>query len=172
MNLKNELSQYGIKSVYHFTDIENLPTIQKYGIQSLKNIFDRNIAVKHFGAEELSHRLDAEKGLDQYVHLSFLPDHPMYYIAKARGSIKDPIWIEIDISVLFNEKTLFCNKVANQTNANIFYIDDIMKFIDFNALVNSEDFDIRNQARKAEILVYNSISTDKIKGVYYGKKGK
>lgn len=169
MDLKQALSQYGIKSVYHFTDRANLPSIQKYGIQSLKNIFELDIPVKHFGAEELSHTLDARRGFDKYVHLSFVQDHPMYYAAKARGNIKDPIWIELDISVLLDKKTLFCDKVANKTNANLFDANGVMKFIDFDSLVYAKDFNTRKEARKAEILVHDSISTDKIKGIYNGK---
>lgn len=176
MDVKAALSQYGIKSVYHFTDKANLPTIQKYGIQSLKNIFNlnipgnfTNIPVKHFGAEELSHRLDSKRGLDKYVHLSFVQDHPMYHVAKARGNIIDPIWIELDISVLLEQKTLFCDKVANQTNSNLFDANGVMKFINFDSLVYAKDFNTRKEARKAEILVHDFIGADKIKGIYNGK---
>lgn len=85
------LESYGITSIYHFTDKENLPIIEKYGLQSLKNIISYNIPVKRFGANELSHSLDKIKGLDKYVHLSFIKDHPMFFIAKNRGSLINPI---------------------------------------------------------------------------------
>lgn len=169
MDVKAALSQYGIKSVYHFTDKANLPTIQRYGIQSLKNIFNLNIPVQHFGAEELSHMLDERRGLDKYVHLSFVQDHPMYHVAKARGNIIDPIWIELDISVLLEQKTLFCDKVANKTNSHLFDVNGVMKFIDFDSLVYSKDFNTKKEARKAEILVHDFIGADKIKGIHYGK---
>lgn len=164
------LSNYGITSLYHFTDIENLPTIERFGIQSLKNILLNDIPVKHFGADELSHRLDSKTGLNNYVHLSFIKDHPMYYVAKSRGSLKTPVWIELDISILFQEKTIFCDSIANKNNADIFIIEEIFNKINFSTIVNNNvDFSIRKEARKAEIMIYNEIETNKILGITYGK---
>ena len=77
MGIRETLESYGITSVYHFTDKANLRTIEQYGLQSLKNILSLNIPVKHFGAEELSHNLDQRKGLDHFVHLSFINDATM-----------------------------------------------------------------------------------------------
>lgn len=168
MSIKETLIKYGIESVYHFTDEANLQTIEKYGIQSLKNILNLHITVKHFGAEELSHILDTRRGLDKYVHLSFIRDHPMYYVAKTRGNIIKPIWIEIDSSVLYDKYTLFCDKVANQNDANIFSLDKVEHNIDFETMIYSSDFQKRKEARKAEIMAYDSISINKIKGVTYG----
>jgi hypothetical protein len=93
----------------------------------------------------------------------------MYHVAKARGNIIDPIWIELDISVLLEQKTLFCDKVANQTNSHLFDVKGVLKFIDFDSLVYSKDFNTKKEARKAEILVHDFIGTDKIKGIHYGK---
>lgn len=169
MSIKSELEKFGITSIYHFTDKANLPTIERYGIQSLKNILKFQIDVKHFGAEELSHNLDQRKGLDQYVHLAFIQDHPMYYIAKARGNLQNPVWLEIDSSILFDDDTLFCDKVANQTNARIFGIDKVSQNIDFDAMLYDIDFTTRKEARKAEIMAFGSIHPSKIKGVTYGK---
>ena len=169
MSIVSSLSKYGITSVYHFTDESNLKSIEKYGIQSLKNIAKYGINVSRFGAENLSHILDMQKGLDRYVHLAFVDDHPMYYVAKSRGSIIRPVWLEIDISILNNHKTRFCDKVANQTNANIFYLDRVLKNIDFANMVHGNSFEARKEARKAEILAYDHIDISMIKGVYYGK---
>jgi hypothetical protein len=167
------LEKYGISSVYHFTDKANIDSIENYGLQSLNNILNMNIPVKHFGAEELSHQLDKLNGLDKYVHLSFIKDHPMYHVAKRRGNIKNPVWIEIDTSVLFQENTLFCDKVANQTNSNIFKINNISKYIDFDILTNNsylsgDSWQERKETRKAEIMVYNKINTNLIKGITNG----
>ena len=92
----------------------------------------------------------------------------MYHIAKKRGSIQEPIWIELDISILFDENTLFSDNVANRNNANIFKKDSLLENIDFNTLVYEKDFNRKKEARKAEIMVLNSINTDKILGVTYG----
>ena len=169
MSIKDILLSYGITSIYHFTDKSNLSSIEKYGIQSLKNIITKNISVNRFGADTLSHNLDKYKGLDKYVHLSFIKDHPMYYVAKERGSIIEPVWIELDISVLFKTNTLFSDSIANRNNANIFKLDEIFNFIDFKTMLHSNDFYLKKEARKAEIMAYESISLNKILGVTYGK---
>ena len=169
MNIRETLENYGITSIYHFTDKSNLEMIEKYGIQSLRNIFNFDIPVKHFGAEELSHNLDKRTGLDKYVHLAFIKDHPMYHVAKRRGNIIEPVWIEIDSSILYDENTLFSDKVANSQEANIFRIDRILDFIDFDTILSEEYSFNRKEARKAEIMVFDSISINKIKGITYGK---
>jgi len=169
MSIRETLSNYGINSIYHFTDESNLKSIEKYGIRSLSNIIKNNIDVSMFGADSISHTLDKNCGLDKYVHLAFIKDHPMYHVAKKRKSIITPIWIELDISILFEDETIFCDKVANQRNPNIFKIEDILDFINFQTLVYEEDFWIRKESRKAEIMAYKKIKTDKIKGITYGK---
>lgn len=168
MDIKKTLANLGITSVYHFTDRANLDTIEKYGIQSLKNIMEKSIPVKHFGAEELSHTLDQRKGLDNYVHLSFIKDHPMYHISKRRGNLKDPVWIELDTTILYEKSTLFCDQVANASAASLFEIDEVLQKIDFDKLLFEQDFNTRKEARKAEILVHRSIPTKYIKGVTNG----
>lgn len=173
MSIRKTLENYGITSVYHFTDAANLNTIEKYGLQSLKNILSKNIDVKYFGAEELSHNLDQRKGLDKYVHLSFIKDHPMYYVAKNRGNLQRPVWIELDASILYENTTLFCDGVANQSNAYIFKINNVFKYIDFKMLtlegyLSRDRWQERKEARKAELMVLNSINIEKIKGITYG----
>ncbi len=88
MGIRETLEYYGITSIYHFTDKANLKMIEKFDIQSLKNIHMFNIPVEHFGADETSHIIDKNRGLDEYVHLSFIKDHPMYHVAKKRGSTR------------------------------------------------------------------------------------
>ena len=169
MSFKDMLSKYGITSLYHFTDKSNLESIEKYGIESLKNIFQKGIQVSRFGAESLSHTLDRQRGLDKYVHLAFTNDHPMYYVAKKRGSILEPVWLEIDISVLYDYRTLFCDKVANKTNSHLFGADTVSKHINFADMFYGKTFDEKKEAKKAEILVFDKIQTNMIKGVTYGK---
>ena len=174
MSIKETLENYGITSIYHFTDEANLQTIEKYGLQSLKNILKLDIDVKHFGAEELSHILDERRGLDKYVHLSFIKDHPMYYVARSRGNLINPVWIELDSSILYEESTLFCDKVANQNQSDIFRIENVLEKINFeiltdNRFLSGDEWKLRKEIRKAEIMALNTISTDKIKGITYGK---
>lgn len=169
MSIRETLSSYGIESIYHFTDKANLNSIEKYGIQSLFNINTKQINVSHYGAESLSHSLDRNRGLDKFVHLAFIQDHPMYHVAKKRKTIITPVWIELDISIIFDEDTLFSDEVANKNGAKIFTMNDILTYIDIPNLFNYKDFWSGMETRKAEIMAYKKIKTNKIKGITYGK---
>jgi len=173
MNMKEKISieetikyleSKRITSFWHFTDKSNLDSILKYGIQTLFNIKQSNIKVSHFGANELSHNLDEAKGLDKYTHLSFIKDHPMYYVAKREKRINNPIWIEIDIGVLLHKNYFFCNGVAN---SNYAILHKNIKMINFENF-NSNDFYTKKNVRKAEILIQGAIEKNYIKGVYNG----
>jgi hypothetical protein len=167
--IRDFFSEKGIESVWHFTDRSNLKSIEKYGLQSLFNIEQKEIPVELFGADRLSHSLDHSKKLDQFVHLSFIDDHPMYHVALGRKNIVDPVWIEIDLSIIFNENTFFSSMVANASNAPIFKLEDIQKYINFDKMFD-DDFETMKNARKAEILIHDSISPDKIIKVHDGRK--
>lgn len=168
MSIIETLKEYDITSIWHFTDKSNLSSIEKYGIHSLRSIISHDIDVSRFGADRLSHELDTRYGLDKYVHLAFIDDHPMYHVALRRGSIKNPVWINIDISVLFERSTVFSDKVANSSYAQLFGINEVERKISFERMMIRGNTQSRREARKAEIMVANKIDVDKIIGVYYG----
>ena len=166
MDLKETLEFYGITSIWHFTDRSNLDSIEKYGLLSLETLTKKDIAVPCFGADELSHSLDRHLGLDKYVHLAIISEHPMQYVKTRSGEIPNPVWLEIDISVLFENESLCCNQVANKTGAICYDIEDIDKVIDLKSLLTNYSWS--NPVRKSELLVANRIDLSKIKGVCYG----
>jgi len=166
MNLQKTLKFYGITSIWHFTDESNLESIKQHGLLSLDLITQQQIHVPCFGADALSHSLDRNRGLDKFVHLSIIKDHPMQYVKKRSGEIPNPIWLEIDISVLFENRSLCCNQVANKNHAKCYDIKQIQEVIDLQSLLNNPHWS--NPVRKAELIVANKIDYSKIKGVYHG----
>ena len=174
MSIQNTLSHYGIKSIWHFTDLSNYESIKKNGVLSLRNIINQKIDVSCFGANSLSHNLDMQKGLDKFVHLSFIKEHPMQYIKTRDGEIPNPIWLEIDASVLFKENAIFSNEVANKHGAKIYDIDDLKKYMDLDVLwgrTNWRDPEIqqrRKAAKYGEIMIENKIRLEDIIGVSNG----
>ena len=168
MTLEETLARFDIKSVWHFTDESNFKSISEYGLASLKMIKQQEIKVSRYGADDYSHMLDKVMGLDKYVHLAFMDDHPMYHVAKSRGSIQKGIWLEIPISEILKEGVLFYKEVANKRGAKAMGASQAANNIDFDALLHGRSFDARREARKAEILVPKSIDIKKIIGVHYG----
>ena len=166
MNLAETLKHFNITSIWHFTDESNLASIKKHGLLSLALLNKQNIDVSCYGGNELSHNLDQGKGLDKYVHLSIVKDHPMQYIKKQKGEIPNPIWLEIDISVLFENKSGCCSELANAGTAKCYNIKDLDKVIDLQILLNNPRYD--NPIRKAQLIVANKIDYSKIKGVTRG----
>lgn len=169
MKLSEKLARLGIKSVWHFTDLDNLDSILSYGLLSLKTLKTMNIKSR-FGASESSHILDEYLGLDRFVHLAFVKDHPMYHVAKKRGSLRNPIWLELDVNVVNFTNVKISDRIASASDAKIYNaeeIGDIGSLIDFEGM-SSNCFDRRKEARKAEIMVPNIIQVKFIKDIYYG----
>lgn len=168
MKLQKLLEKYGINHLWHFTDMSNLESIQENNLLSLDQLKSRKIDVSCYGADELSHSLDIDLGLDKYVHLAFLPDHPMYHIKKRDKVITEPIWLQINISVLFQKNVYYSNEVANASNAKVFQESQLENMIDFENIMHPICFESKITARKAEILIPNQIKLKDIKGFYHG----
>jgi len=166
MNLKETLEFYGITSIWHFTDKSNLDSIKEHGLLSLRLLNQQNIDVSCYGADSLSHSLDRNKGIDKYVHLSIIKDHPMLYIKKRNGDIPNPIWLEIEVSVLFEKESLCCNQIANKNGASCYNIDKIAEVIDLEKLLNKPA--LTDPIKRSQLLVANNIEWNKIKGVHHG----
>lgn len=174
MNLKETLNFYGITSVWHFTDESNLESIKNHGLLSLDLITKQNIHVPCFGANLLSHSLDRNLGLDKYVHLALIKEHPMQYVKTRDGIIPNPVWLEIDISVLFENKTFFSKDVANKNGVKHYNIEYLAQNLDLEVLWGKTDWrdpsikQRRVVAKKSELMVANKIDYSKILGVYHG----
>ena len=164
MSIKETLNHYGITSIWHFTDLSNLESIKKNGVLSLRNIIENKIDVSCYGANDLSHSLDKKKGLDKYVHLSFIKEHPMQYVKTRDGDIPNPVCLEIDASVLFKSDSQFSNQVANREKAEIYDIKDLTKYMDLDVLWGRTDWKNpeiklrRIAAKYGEIMIEDRIS--------------
>ena len=72
--------------LYHFTDVRNLNSIVEHGILSWKTLEERKIDYET-QAGTRSHKLDLDKGWDNYVRLSFCKYHPMGLKARKNSNI-------------------------------------------------------------------------------------
>jgi hypothetical protein len=103
--------------------------------------------------------------------LAFADDHPMLYIAKQDGRINEPIWLQIDISIILTPGTKYSTDVSNKSGVPL-YDDNVAKNErDFDVLFTYMDWrnpDIqqrRQAAIKSEILIPNIVLLDKIIGI-------
>src|SRR3954470_14809416 len=71
------------KCFYHFTDTRNIASIKSQGgLFSLRQLRQRGILPTAPGGNQWSHEADERLGLDSYVHLCFLDQHPMEWRVK------------------------------------------------------------------------------------------
>jgi len=173
--MKKTIEKFNISHVWHFTDVANLPLIQKHrGLFSLAELERRRIEVPTPGGNELSHSLDKGKGLHEFVHLAFLAYHPMLWRAMHDGRISDPLWLKISPSIILNAGVKFCAEVSNKSGATILDHDQAAEEIDFEVLftrVDREDQQVRARRRaalKSEILIPDFVPISAIQGAING----
>ena len=146
-----------IECFYHFTERTNLRSIlQSGGLMSFQELRKRQINVFHV-SNALSWELDAKKGLSDYIRLSFVKNHPMFWKAKYEIDV-ELIWIQIDREVAIWENTKFTDKNATDKNANIGNDLGFLKIIDYDSIHKSKDgyntlLEEEKKYAQAEVLV-------------------
>ena len=132
------LNQHHIKKLYHFTDRENLQSIiNNDGLYSWADCEEKGIVIAKPGGGWPSRDLDKRHGLEHYVRLSFTKRHPMMFVAQDDGRINDPVILEINPEILFEEDTLFSDKNAASNDAHVGGTLDDFKMIHFiKAIMN------------------------------------
>ena len=160
----------GIKKVYHFTDKSNIESIVNCGgLLSLANLKRNKVKDVKYGGNQWSHDADAYKGGDGYVHLCFLKNHPMEHIAReVEKRIEETCWLEIDISALNTNGVMYSSGVSNKSGVQFLSPDDAKEAIDLEGIYEFLNFKVegnqerKNNARKYEILIPNTVPLDKI----------
>jgi hypothetical protein len=103
------------RKFYHFTDRKNLPLIRQHGLLSTRELrrlglFD---GVKT-GGDANSLNSDQAKGTDGYVCLCFTNNHPMVHTAMNDDRKLDPVYLEINPSVIKLPNVMITNAPSNQ----------------------------------------------------------
>jgi hypothetical protein len=113
------LRDNGVQSLFHFTDVSNLQSISKNGLLTWKKLAELKVPAK-MNSSELSHKLDSNKGLADFVRLSFCKKHPMMYIALKEKRISTAVVLEIKLETVSRPGVLFCaiNAAAKAAKAS------------------------------------------------------
>jgi hypothetical protein len=156
------------KSLFHFTDKANLPSIFKYGILSKKTSGRQKIEIAAPGGNKWSHDADEYKELGDYVNLCFTTNHPMCYFAGQDGRIPNPEYLPIRPDVLSSEGVKITLDVSNKVGTELFNLEDGLEKLDIEVLytrTNWKNPDIQRRLRiveKCEILVPKTVPTNLI----------
>ena len=128
---------YSVTAFFHFTDRRNLPLIRNLGgLYPSAELERQEIHVPAPGGNQWSRDADARKNMDDYIHLCFRPNHPMEYLAREEGRIKDSIFLQIHPDILQLHGIMYSPDVANKSGVPIHSIADALKhdLIDFEIL--------------------------------------
>ena len=150
-----------ITKLYHFTDRDNLESIIKHGgLYSWKDCEDKGIKIAKPGGSGTSRSLDQRDGLQYYARLSFVPDHPMMFVAMDDGRISNPVVLEIDLEVALWEDSMYADRNMTKNGANVGGTLDDLKAVHFGLFWGRRYFDMSEEAKmyyKAEVLVKHFI---------------
>ena len=166
---KTLLETQGVGKLYHFTDRDNLESIiLNGGLYSWADCEQKGIVISKPGGEQLSRQLDSRDGLQHYVRLSFVTQHPMMYVAMNEGRISNPVILEIDPEVAYWDGTLYADRNATKTGANVGGILDDLRRVHFQSVKARKYFDLDESEQpfyQAEVLVKNFIPLQYIKNI-------
>lgn len=155
------LKEGRITKLYHFTDRDNLESIIKHGgIYSWKDCEDKGIKIAKPGGSDMSRSLDQRDGLQYYARLSFVPDHPMMFVAMDDGRISNPVVLEVDLEAALWKNSMYADRNMTKNGANVGGTLDDLKEIHFDLFDGQRYFDMTDEDKtyyKAEVLVKHFI---------------
>lgn len=163
------IEQQGIRKLYHFTDRDNLQSILQHGgLYSWADCEEKGITIAKPGGSDGSRSLDARDGLQHYVRVSFVTQHPMMYVAMNEGRISNPVILEIDPEVIYWKDSQYADRNATKNGAQVGDgLDDFNK-IHFSAVKARKHFDLAEEEQmffQAEVLVKHFIPLECIKNI-------
>jgi hypothetical protein len=153
------------KSVYHFTDVKNLPGIRQHGILSKLQLERHLLNVPMPGGDIESRNSDKALGNYDSVSISLTPNHPMAHSCREDGRQTDQVYIPIDPDVLRGPGVVLCLGMANSPLTQRLPLEEGLVHINFEVIYTrhgqpfSEIRHIVENFRKYEVLIPKSIDT-------------
>lgn len=152
--------RYGQLYLYHFTDRRNIDGMRKRGgLYSFQELGNSRVNEIFCGGNDWSHDADRMNGVDDYVHLCFIRNHPMEYLARQEGRIQETYWIFVHRDVLHLDGVRFTNDVSNKAGVTLLTNEQAVQELDHEAIFTFIDFSVANNqqrkqdAEKYEILI-------------------
>lgn len=171
MTTQQLLGLFRTRTLFHFTDTRNLPSIRQHGLLSWRELNARGISPTAPGGNDWSHDADERRNVDGYVHLCMFSDHPMEYVARREGRIDETVFLAISPDVLTAAGTLFTDGVANKTGVEPMNLATAADVLDWEVVCRRLDWrdpevqDRLQVARKYEVLVPDEVPIHLITGL-------
>lgn len=171
MSINQIMAKRRIDSLYHFTNVKNLPSIIEYGLIPREILEDEDIPSIFNDAYRYDRCPDA-------VCLSVeFPNYKMFYSLRKNQSDERWVVIQLNAQILTNFECAFCWQNAGSESSYTIPIEERMGCRAFsNLFEDREGFPTREQLEipdnyptnpQAEVLVFGQISPDYIKNIYF-----
>ena len=171
INFIRESTQH--KTLYHFTDEANFPSIVEHGLLSKAQLRARGLwPPAATGGNELSWQLDQLRGIDPSVSLCMTRNHGMKFLAHQAGRLPNPRYLAIQPEVLEIPGTRIALGVANANDVEILPVADAIGRLDVEVLytrTNWKDAAVYQRLRAAEkfeVLIPNAVPRELITGYF------
>jgi hypothetical protein len=169
MTLSDAIEKYfARKRFYHFTDERNIQSIRASGgLFSRRELQERKIEATAPGGNEWSRTADDLAGLDKYVHLCFMSEHPMEYRAREEGRIQKSRFLRINPGVLAADDV----RVTNKRGTSLLTLDEAFPLLDREVMYERTDWknvDVQQRlqaAKKYELLIPKIVPLRLISGL-------
>ena len=165
-----EYSRYGIDFLYHFTHVDNMPSIREHGLLSHNAAQQAGLVSADISDPNVQERrrnisLLGGQPLHDYVPLYFNPRNPMLYV---RRGIQDHLVILFfDRELLVQDGVVFTDGNAASAPTNFF--NDVSRLADLDwDCIRAEywnDYQDGIRIRCAEVLVPDAIPFTKIQRI-------
>lgn len=166
------LSRFDVKCFWHFTDQRNLGAIRAAGaLLSLAEVKRRGTDIPAPGGNDWSHEADERLGLDGYVHLCLMDEHPMEFRAREDGRIVNTKFLSVSRDVVRIEGVRFAPDVANKRGTPLLTLAEACERMDFEVIYDRTDWKDpavqrrRKLAKKYELLVPKEVPITLISGI-------
>jgi len=172
-SIKNIAEGRNIKYLVHFTRLENLESIIEHGFISRKKL-EGSVLNASFNDDM---RLDNQPNTIS-TSVSF-PNHKMFYKYKINSNSK---WVvlKIKIDILYNQKAAFCMHNAADRKIRNKNINNLMDGSAFKSMFDDGNYQSSRVEQglksydptdpQAEILIFDSIPSKFIEGIYFDDK--
>jgi len=161
------------KTLYHFTDEANFPSVAKHGILSKQQLRARGLwPPPATGGNELSWQLDQLRGIDPCVSLCMTRNHGMKFLAHQEGRLPNPRYLAIQPEVLKISGVRIALGVANSNTAEILPVADAIDRLDLEVIYTRTDwkdpaiYSRLRAAEKFEVLIPDAVPRELIIGYH------
>ena len=167
------LDYYGIDGLYHFTHVDHLHTIFRYGLCSHNNAHELGLVqhdISNPDVQDLrTHRRIGGRPLHAYVPLYFNPRNAMLFDVFKKHTLKGIVFLQLPRMLMFQKGVWFTDgNAANSPTLSYDSLEDLDK-LDWECIRAEYWTEYEDGKRKcmAEILVPDKISANYIKRKSY-----